>query len=143
METIIYCPKNIMENGLFKKLGKSRIQQKENESKEYTPPLMAYKYYQEGVSKMQENYLYKTSIIESRDLFRKALNIDPNYIEALIALSETFLYEIFYGYNSIYFVKDSIEKYTRQVNQIDPDNGQLVSLKGAIKFYEFETSYLG
>ena len=124
--------------GLYKLLGKTEIKSVEKNSDEYTPSLEAYKYYQEGVSNMKENYLYKSSILESRNLYHKALAADPNYVEPLIALSESFLYEIFFGYNTIYFVKDSIEKYVQQASMINPNIGQLLSLKGAISFYEFE-----
>lgn len=134
----IFELQDLASEGLYKLLGKTKIKSVEDNSDVYTPSLEAYKYYQEGVSKMKENYLYKSSILESRNLYHKALMVDPNYMEPLIALSESFLYEIFYGYNSIYFVKDSIEKYTQKARQINANDGKLLSLKGAIEFYEYD-----
>ena len=124
--------------GLYKLLGKSGIlPSSQKSSLQQLPSMPAYKHYQEGLSLIKKEYVYPSDIEESRILFQNALSEDPSYFEPLIALSETFLLELFYGYNSISIVKDSIEKYISRANEINPGNGQLSTIKGAINFYEF------
>ena len=128
-------------NGLFNLLGKNGISASSKDSKSKNPiSIEAFKYYQEGISLLKEEYVYKSGILESRILLQKALNKDPGYIEPLIALSESFLMEMFYGYNSIIYVKDSIEKYVSRANVINPDIGQLMTIRGAMNFYEYNMS---
>ena len=125
--------------GLYKLLGKTGTVPSIQKSSVRQPLSMsAYKHYQEGLSLTKKGYVYPSDIKESRILFQKALREDPSYIEPIVALSETFFLELFYGYNSIFFVKDSIEKYISRANEINPNNGQLLTMKGAINFYEFK-----
>ena len=105
--------------------------------KEIEIDLEAFKFYQYGQSLLKENYLYRNTILESRKQFRKANNIDPDWSAPYVGMAESFLLEVHYGYNIFNRVRDSIEYFVEQASSINPDQGELYSMKGSIAFWTY------
>jgi len=103
--------------------------------KEREIDLEAFKFYQYGQSLLKENYIYRNTILESRKLFQKASKIDPEWSAPYVGMAESFLLELHYGYTVIDRVQDSIEFYVERVSAINPDHGELYSLKGTLAFW--------
>ena len=118
--------------GLFRLLGKSEVN--------FTPTpatsMDALKFYHQGNSILNRSYLPKSDLEESRSYLRKALSSDPDYFEAVLGLSKSFLLEVYYGYNSVFYVKDSIQKYLEKAASISPKDGRILSIRGSVHLYE-------
>jgi class 3 adenylate cyclase/TolB-like protein len=133
----IFSLQDKVSNGLLKHLDKSKVMGSSSPKNE-TRSMDAFKYYQEGINLLRKDYLYKSNIEESRVLFQKSWNIDPRYVEPSVAMAKSYLSEIFYGYENIYQVEDSLSKYVEIVSRIDAQNPDLLAIHGTIDFYKFD-----
>jgi TolB-like protein len=135
----IFELQDLVANGLFRRLGKSEIITGLKINYPDDPvSLNAFRFYQEGMGLLKENYLYKSMIRESRSLFQEAIREDPDYIDPYIGMVESYLADIFFGYNSIYYIRDSMEAYVSKVRALNPRDSRLLMIDGIVKFYELD-----
>ena len=97
--------------------------------------LQAFKYYQYGQSLLKENYLYRNTIIESREQFRQASKESPDWSAPYVGMAESYFMEIHYGYNTFYRIGDSIEYYISKASIINPEQGELDYLRATVEFW--------
>ena len=100
--------------------------------------LQAFKFYQMGQSLLKENYIHRNTILESRKLFKMALNEDPDWSQPYIGLAESYFMEVHYGYKSFPGIEDSVEFYISKAININPEQGELYSLRGTVAFWSFD-----
>ena len=110
----------------------------EPDRKEEEISLQAFKYYQYGQSLLKENYIYRNTILESREQFRLASVEDPNWSAPYVGMAESYFMELHYGYKTFRWVKDSIEYFVDKASSLNPEQGELYCVKGTLEYWKYD-----
>jgi len=121
---------HVLEGTFGKKHGPDSNGQKIN--------LLAFKYYQSGLSLLKENYLTRNTILVSREQFRKAITEDPSWSAPYVGMAESFIMDIHYGYKIYIQHKDSLEYYISLASSNHADQWENYYLQGCLAFFQFE-----
>lgn len=100
--------------------------------------LNAFRFYEKGQSLLKENYVSRNTLDESRSQFRLASNMEPDWSAPYLAMAESYLMELHYGYTTFGKARDSLEFYIDKAGTINPKQGILLSLKGDMAFWSFD-----
>ena len=92
--------------------------------------LEAYKYYLQGLNEADKREL--ESILKSIDLFKKAIEIEPEYGEAYAEIANSIYLQTYYGDIGHVEAGKEARAYLDQAEKIDPNISRIYSVRGLI-----------
>ena len=99
---------------------------------------LAYQYYLKGKDLLRQQYISKTTLNESVNVFGKAIELDSTFAEAYLALAETYIGYLYWGYDEYKNVSEQVTSNINRAEQNDGDDGEIYSILAALSYYNYE-----
>ena len=98
----------------------------------------AYIYFQRGQELLHRGFGKINKLDEAVDNFKKAIQMDPNFVRAYVGLSDTYLEYIFWGRTAPVKVLEEALNAAMKALELDSTNGECYGALGSINFFKFK-----
>jgi TolB-like protein/Tfp pilus assembly protein PilF len=114
------------------------IDEQSNINKIPTENAAAYTIYQQGRRLVDQGGGTLPELDKARDLFSRAIEMDPNFCNAYIGLADTYLSYIFWGRAAPKDVLEKAQEAALMAHKLDPSEGGTYGALGSISYYRQE-----
>jgi TolB-like protein len=109
-----------------------------NLNKPPTTSTEAYNYYKEAQMTLNQGGGAIEELVKTEELFKKAIELDPDFCRAYVGLSDTYLEYIYWGRAAPNVVLGKALTPALKALEINPIDGGSYGTLGAISFYRYE-----